>query len=153
MTTKRWSILAAVLAALVLVAVPFVYAQGLRHSRHSHGFGGFGMFGRLERAQRALDLSDAQVDEIRAIGAALRDQNAPYREQLRGRYTEVAQALLKNPNDMAAAQAFLDQQMTAERTMRQNTLTAASKALNVLTPEQREKASALVAERTSRMQR
>jgi Spy/CpxP family protein refolding chaperone len=153
MTTKRWSILAAVIAALILAAVPFVYAQGFHRGHRGHGAGEMAMFGRLERAQEALDLSDAQVDQIKAIGKALREQNQPYRDQLRGGFTSIAQTLLKNPNDIAAAQAILDQQANAERAVRQNMLTAASKALNVLTPEQRQKAADFLSERASRMQR
>jgi Spy/CpxP family protein refolding chaperone len=151
MTTKRWSIPVAVIAALILVAVPFVYAQGFHRGHRGHG--DMAMFGRLERAQEALNLSDAQVDEIRAIGKALREQNQPYREQLRGGFLSIAQTLLKNPNDLAAAQALLDQQTNAERAVRQNMLTAASKALNVLTPDQRQKAADFLSERASRMQR
>jgi Spy/CpxP family protein refolding chaperone len=152
MTTKRWSIFAAVVAAIILVAVPFVYAQGF-HRGHHRGSSDLAMFGRLAHAQEALDLSDAQVDQIKAIGKALKEQNAPYREQLHSGYTSIAQALLRNPNDVAGAQALLDQQVNAERTMKQNTLVAASKALSVLTPEQRQKAAEFVTERASRMQR
>lgn len=152
MTTKRWTMFAAVVAAIVLVAVPFMYAQGFGHGRHL-GAGDLAMFGRLAQAQEVLDLSDAQVEQIKAIGKALKEQNAPYREQLRGGRAAIAQALLANPNDVAGAQTLLDQQMNAQRTMQQNMLVAASKALSVLTPEQRQKAADLVNERATRMQR
>ena len=152
MTTKRWSILAAVVAAIILVAVPFVYAQGFGRGHHRDA-SDLAMFDRLDRAQEALGLSDDQVDQIKTIGKALREQNAPYREELRGRHLLLAQTLLKNPNDLTSAQALLDAQVNAERTMQQNMLVAASKALSVLTPEQRQKAADLVSERATRMQR
>lgn len=151
MSKRSLVIIASVLAAVVLVAVPFVYAQGF-HRMHRRS-GDFMMFGNLDRVKDALELSDAQVDEIRSIGKALHEQNAPYREQLRGGYQAIAQALLANPNDLTAAQRMIDQQTNAERTIKQNMLAAASKALNVLTPEQRQKAAQFVSERASRMQR
>ena len=54
------------------------------------------------------------------------------------------QTLVKNPNDLAAAQALIDQQTEAERAMKSNMLNAASKALNVLTTDQRAKLSDLI---------
>jgi Spy/CpxP family protein refolding chaperone len=110
------------------------------------------LFGHLDRAKAALDLSDAQVEQIKTIGTALREQNKPYREQLRGGFTGIAQALIKNPNDVAGAQALLDQQEQVERTMKSNTLVAASKALNILTPEQRAKVAQFIATRQARHQ-
>jgi len=120
----------AVVAAVALAAVPFVYAQGF-HRHHADAGGsmhGMMFFGHLQRVKAALDLSDAQVDQLKAI----------------------AQALLANPNDLAAAQALIDQQTTAERTMKMNVLAGVSKALNVLTPDQRAKASQFLADRAAR---
>ena len=45
--------------------------------------------------------------------------------------------LINNPNDTAAAQTILNQQEQAEAAMKANTLAAVSKALNILTPDQR----------------
>ena len=64
--------------------------------------------------------------------------------------SQVAQILIKNPNDVASAQALLDQQLENERVMRTNALNAASKALNVLTPDQRTKLSTMVQEHLDR---
>lgn len=151
---KRTIVILAILATLALAAVPFVYAQGFhRHQTNAGSTGGLRglMFlGRLHRVQAALDLSDAQVDQLKAIAQQVHEQNAPYRQQLRDGRLQIAQALLANPNDIAAAQALIDQQATAERTMKMNVLAGVSKALNVLTPDQRAKASQFLADRASR---
>jgi len=152
--SKRSIVIIGVVATLALAAVPFVYAQGMhRHQMNADslsGMGGMMFLGRLHRAQAALDLSDAQVDQLKAIAQQVRDQNAPYRQQLRDTRLQVAQMLLANPNDTAAAQALIDQQTTAERTMKMNILAGASKALNVLTSDQRAKVSQFIADRTAR---
>ena len=152
--SKRSIVVIAVLAILALAAVPFVYAQGFRHHQMNadrmSGMGGMMFLGPLHRAKVALDLSDAQVDQLKAIAQEVHDQNAPYRQQLRDARLQIAQALLANPNDTAAAQALIDQQITAERTLRMNILAGVSKALNVLTPDQRAKASQFLADRAAR---
>ncbi len=141
--TRRTTTLIATIALLIAAAVPLAYAAG--PGRH-RGFGqGFPMM-RLERAKEALNLSDDQVSQIKGIFADLRQQNAPYRDQLRGNMRNVAQTLIDDPNNLSAAQAVLDQQLAAERTMKQNALNAAAKALGVLTPEQRGKLAQFMAQ-------
>ncbi|HEV8433901.1 MAG TPA: periplasmic heavy metal sensor [Thermoanaerobaculia bacterium] len=151
---KRTIVILAILTTLALAAVPFVYAQGFhRHQADAGSMGdlrGMMFLGRLHRVQAALDLSDAQVDQLKAIAQQVHEQNAPYRQQLRDGRLQIAQALLANPNDTAAAQALIDQQTTAERTMKMNVLAGVSKALNVLTPDQRAKASQFLADRAAR---
>jgi len=141
---KRNAIIIGTLAVLLLAGVPFIYAQhqhgmhGGMHGMHGGPFADFGL-GHLARAKEYLDLTDAQVDQLKAIGKELHEQNAPYRQQLHGGLMQVAQTLISNPNDVAAAQAKLDQQNAVEATLKANTLAAAAKALNVLTPDQRAK--------------
>lgn len=151
---KRTIVILAILTTLALAAVPFVYAQGLhRHQMNADrlsGMGGMMFLGPLHRAKAALDLSDAQVDQLKAIAQEVHDQNAQYRQQLRGTRLQIAQLLLANPNDTAAAQALIDQQTTAERAMKMNVLAGVSKALNVLTPDQRTKVSQFLADRAAR---
>lgn len=150
----RTIVILAILATLALAAVPFVYAQGLhRHQMNADrmsGMGGMMFLGPLNRAKAALDLSDAQVDQLKAIAQEVHDQNAQYRRQLRDTRLQIAQMLLANPNDTAGAQALIDQQTTAERTMKMNVLAGVSKALNVLTPDQRTKVSQFLADRAAR---
>ena len=97
-----------------------------------------------------LDLTDAQVDQLKEIAKATHEQNGQYREQIHGTLKQVATVLLTNPNDIAGAQAVLDQQAAAEKALKSNLLVAASKALNVLTPEQRTKLALHLAERGNR---
>jgi len=141
---------AAVLAALV--AVPIAFAQHERHMR-GDGFGGGMFFGHLGHVKSQLGLTDQQTSDIKAIFQQLKEQNQPYRDSMRSTMQQVAQTLINNPNDVAAAQALINQQADAERTMKLNALNAASKALNVLTPDQRGKLSAMMQEHIGRMQK
>lgn len=155
---KRLVIITTLIAALAVV--PFVYggpgAHGKRgmHGMHGmHGGGhGFGILGHLARMKAELDLSDAQVEQVRQIFAETREQNAPYRDDVRGGLKDVADVLLADPNNVAGAQVLLDRQAAAERAMKQNILNATSRALNVLTAEQRAKLSGILAERAQRFQ-
>jgi Spy/CpxP family protein refolding chaperone len=142
---KRTLIFSIAAIVIVLAAVPFAMAQ----HRRTHGHGG--MFFGLQRAKAALGLSDQQSADIKQIFTDLRTQNEPYRASLRGGRQAIAQVLLANPNDVAGAQALLDKQLDAERQMKHNALIAASKALNVLTPDQRTKASAFLQQRMAKL--
>lgn len=137
-----------ILAVAVVVAVPFVYAGARSHfagGGGEHGFGmhhGFGramMVGHLAHLKDELDLTDAQADQIKAIFKETRAANRQYRAQLHGTYKNVAQTLIANPQNVAAAQALVNQQTEAERALKASIVNGAAKALAVLTPEQREK--------------
>jgi Spy/CpxP family protein refolding chaperone len=145
---KRTAILIGTIVLVAATAVPLAWAAPGRH-RGGHDAMGFGMM-RLEHVRQELDLSDAQVDQIRAVFKDLHDQNAANRQQMRSGIHEAAKALIADPNNVAAAQAVLDQQLANERTMKVNALNAFAKALNVLTPDQRTKLSTLMAEREAR---
>ena len=149
---KRLIIITLTLAALA--AVPFVYAgPGGQGARGMHGGGGgraLAFHAPLDHVKGELDLSDAQVGQIKDIAKAAHEQNGQYREQIHGTLKQVATVLLTNPNDVAGAQAVLDQQAAAEKQLKSNLLAAASKALNVLTPEQRTKLALHLAERGNR---
>lgn len=157
MHMKKRSI-AIVIAIMALAIGPLVMAEPGRMGRH--GFGGpggpgahgagFGFLGHLRHAQEELDLSDQQVDQIKAIFTELHDQNATYRDQMHDGMKAIADTLIANPNDVAAAQALLDAQFATERTMKTNMLNATSKALNVLTTDQRAKLSTLIVEHGQR---
>ena len=148
MKKRTLTITAVVAAVLALAAVPLVYAQG-----HMHKMGmGMGPFGHLAKMQQELGLSDQQVDQIKAIVAETHEQNAQYRQQLHGGIHAAIATLLKNPNDVAGAQAIIDQQTQAEAALKTSILNAASKALNVLTPEQRDKLATLIAQHQAKFQ-
>jgi len=142
--SKRNLILVTIIAIAVLAAVPFAYAQAGR--MHRFGGGGFPLLAHLGHLKAELNLSDAQVDQIKSIAQEFHQQNAQYREQMHGGMKAVAQALINNPNDVAGAQALLDQQSATEKAMKSNALVAASKALNVLTTDQRAKLGQMLTE-------
>lgn len=144
---RRNVIIAALAAILTIIAVPLLFAQGRLHREHAAAMGmGVGPLGHLAHAKQELGLSDQQVEEIKAIFQNLRQQNTQYREQMRGGLQDVIDTLIQNPTNVAAAQAQLDAQAQAERVLKTNLLNAASKALGVLTPEQRTKLASMVAE-------
>jgi Spy/CpxP family protein refolding chaperone len=142
MKNSRRFLISGAVVILRIAAVPLLRAD---FGRHGHGRHGFGVLGRLGALSQQLGLTDTQVTQIKAIAKDLRTQNEPYRTQLRGGFHGIAQTLLANPNDLAAAQTQLDAQNVAEKAMKTNALTAASKALNVLTPEQRTRLAAILA--------
>ena len=143
---RRTLIFTSAAIVILLLAVPFAMAQ---HRRHAHAHGAMMMF-RLQRAKAALGLSDQQSADIKQVFTDLRTQNEPYRASLRGGRQAIAQVLLANPNDIAGVQALIDKQTEAERQMKINALNAFSKALNVLTPDQRTKASSFLQQRMAK---
>ena len=156
---KNRSIIFGAAALLVVgLAVPFAFAQHMHgrgmamHGGPGPDFAGTMMLGHLARAQEQLGLSDQQVADIKAIFNGLHEQNAAYREQLHGNMKSIADALIADPNNVAAAQAILAQQEAAEHTMKVNALNAAAKALNVLTPDQRSKLAQHLQDRAERFQ-
>jgi Spy/CpxP family protein refolding chaperone len=150
---KRILIAAGAIAlAAFLASVPFAFAQ---HSMMRHGdSAGSGMMflGHLGHLKADLGLTDDQATQIKTIFKSLHDQNAAYRDQVRGGMAQVAQALIKDPNDLAGAQAIIDQQTAAENAMKKNALAAASKALQVLSADQRVKLQGLVQDRIQKME-
>ena len=140
-----------VLAGAALYAGPGrAHMRGGHHGFGGESFGGPGFFGHLHAIAGELDLTAAQKTQIHGIFMETRDANEQYREQLHGGFVSVAKTLIANPNDVSGAQALLDQQDAAERAMKANMLRAASKALNVLTPEQRTELADIIAKRENR---
>jgi Spy/CpxP family protein refolding chaperone len=150
---KRISLAALVLAVAAIAAAPHLMAGPGGHGAHGMmpgGHHGPGFFGHLRHLKGELDLTDAQTDQIKAIFKDVHQQNEQYVEQLHGGLKGAATVLLANPNDLAGAQAVLDQQAAAERIVKTNLLTATSKAVSVLTPEQRTKLAGLMAKHAER---
>ena len=155
---KRSLILGTAVLLAVLLAVPFAYAQHRRArgmGMPMHGGGGgdlvaIMMLGHLEHAREALGLNDQQVADIKAIFKDLHQQNEAYRGQLHDGVSSIAQTLLADPNNVAAAQALLEKQEAAEHAAKLNALHAAAKALNVLTADQRSQLSEHLKERADR---
>jgi Spy/CpxP family protein refolding chaperone len=140
---KRLVIITLAVMALGGAALYAGHGRGARGGGHH---GGFAFFSHLHQVAGELDLTDAQKTQIHTIFRETRGQNQEIREQLHGGYKDVAKTLLTNPNDVAAAQAQLDSQLANERALKTSILQGASKALNVLTPEQRTKLALIMAE-------
>lgn len=152
---KKYLTVAAVIGTLVLVAAPFAFAQRMHgHSRGNMGGGDMGVMflGHLQQAKAALGLSDQQVTDIQTIFTDLKAQNAPLRDSMKGGFHSVLTTLLNNPNDLSTAQAQLDAQEQTEHQMKANALVAASKALNVLSADQRGKLQQFISDRMARHQ-
>ncbi|HYO79052.1 MAG TPA: periplasmic heavy metal sensor [Thermoanaerobaculia bacterium] len=137
-----------IITILTTIAAAALYAGPGRHMRGGHGFGG-GFFAHLHEVADELDLTDAQKTQIHAIFKETREENREYWQQMHGGIHSVARTLIANPNDIAGAQAVLDQQIATERALKTNMLRAASKALNVLTPAQRTELAELAAKRAA----
>jgi Spy/CpxP family protein refolding chaperone len=151
---KRLILIAAVaLIAGAFALVPLIHADPGRARMGHHGFGGMGFFGHLEQVADELELSEQQVEQIKAIFGELHEQNDQYRDQMHGGFLSAAETLLANPNDLAGAQARLDAQLANEKTLRSNMLVAVSKALNVLTADQRAKLQQMVQQRAEKRER
>src|SRR5437667_464129 len=104
---KTTVVIAAAVALVAMIAVPIAFAQ---HARGMHGeaFGGPMFLGHLQHLKQDLGLSDQQASDIKAVFQDLRQQNAQYRQSMHSTMQQVAQILLNNPNDVAAAQAETD---------------------------------------------
>lgn len=136
------TIVAIVAIVLIGTAVPYLYANRMEH-RGMHGAGGdfpgMMMLGHLQKLKTELGITDDQAQKIKDIALAVREKNAPFRDQMHQNMQEAAKVLLADPNNVAGAQAILDRQLDSERQMKSNMLSGVAKALAVLTPDQRTK--------------
>jgi Spy/CpxP family protein refolding chaperone len=147
---KRTTILiASILALGALAAAPLVIAEPHGRGHGPAGMGAmheFGILAHLQHAKDALGLSDQQVEQIKAIAEETHAANAGSREQFHDSLKDAAEILLANPNDIAGAQAVLDQQAAAERVLKSNLLNATAKAFAVLNADQRAKLRTMIEE-------
>lgn len=160
---KRIAVITVVIALGTLAAAPLLLAHPHRAmgrpefrpgARGVHGpRAGAGLLGQLGRFRAELGLTEEQSARIRTIIAETREQNVPHREELRKRRRAAAQALLANPSDVSGARELIDERADAQRKLQTNVLNATSKALAVLSADQRAKLSTMLAERTERRER
>lgn len=141
---KKRVLMAVAVVAVVLVAIPVVHAQRpLRGGLDAPAL--FAAVERIDKLRTELDLSDAQVIALRHIAVGVREQNAPYREQIRESVREAGRVLFADPEAVEAARTILVQNAEAERQLKENVLEGVSEALKVLTPEQRRKLATMIA--------
>jgi len=142
-------------AAALLLAVPvgFAYRGGMFGEScpmGAKGWHGRGGFARLHALQHELDLTETQKKALHEIFDRTREQNAEAKKALHTGFVNAAQVLLRDPSDLAPARAVLEQQEAATDQLKANILASASEALKVLTPEQRQKLSTILAEHAAK---
>ena len=147
---NRSTLTAFTLIVSLTAGAPLLDAQPRERAREARPARPFAAFAQIEHLAEKLQLTDEQVNSIRAIYRDLHDQNAPHRKELRTGRATAFQALLANPNDLAAAQAVADRRAQAEAAITTNALKATSSVLKVLAPEQRAELAQLTEERRER---
>ena len=151
---NRKTIAATVVALAVACAVPLLYAGQHRRGAGQHGGGdfGFGPMARLAMLREKLNLTDAQVDQLRTIAQETRRANAESRKGIRRTMFAAGQLLLADPDNLSGAQTLLAQQQATEQQIRANILTSVSRGLKVLNAEQRSQLAELLAARAARFE-
>lgn len=133
---KSWIVVGAVTLAAAMAAAPLAWAhQQAKHREMSP----FMALEKLRQLRGELNLTDAQLADLRKIGKETREANSAYRASLRDNFAEAGLALLANPDDITGAEAILDRNEAAKKELRANVLGGVSDAIKVLDPEQRDK--------------
>ncbi len=127
-----------------LLAAPIVWAHQQMHAKDQSMFM---MLGKMRELRQELNLTDDQVNQLRTIATQTRDANRAERAAFRANIGEAGLVLLKNPDDVAAAQKILDRNDEARLQLRASVLQGVSDAIRVLTPDQREKVAQKIQER------
>jgi Spy/CpxP family protein refolding chaperone len=133
---KTWIVVGAVTLAAAMAAAPLAWARQQAKQREMSPLMALE---KLRQLREELNLSDAQMAELRKIGRETRETNAAYRASLRDNFSAAGLALLANPDDITGAEAILDRNEAAKKELRDNVLEGVSDAIKVLDPEQREK--------------
>lgn len=149
MKKSKWIAIIAIVA-LAAAAVPLAYARG-EHRFGKHGELGEGsmFFGVLRHVKNELDITSEQQTQLREIAKEVHEQNKQYRQSMHSGFRDVARLLIAEPDNVDGAEALLDQQAAARKEMRANALRGVSRALKVLTPEQRYKLGEMIEKRAS----
>lgn len=141
-------------ALLVTVGAPSQAAPPDRH--HLGSFGGPGFDGeefqgrRLARLAEELELTDQQIDNIRAVFESVREERRGEWEEERALRAELRQVTMAEPFDADQAQALAERvgALAAERAFVRSSTFA--QALAVLSTEQRAELQTLMEERRDR---
>lgn len=133
---KTWIVVGAVTLAAAMAAAPLAWARQQAKEREMSPFMALE---KLRQLREELNLSDAQLAELRKIGKETRAANATWRASLRDNFAEAGLALLANPDDITGAEGILDRNEAAKKELRTSVLEGVSDAIKVLNPEQREK--------------
>lgn len=142
---KSWIVVGTLTLVTAMVAAPLAWAH--QQARASREMSPFMALEKLRQLREELNLSDAQIAELRKIGKETRAANAAYRASLRDNFAEAGLVLLANPDDITAAEAILAGNAEAKKELRANVLDGLSDAIKVLTPEQREQLTTVIEKR------
>lgn len=135
MTRKR--VILVMVLAIVVASAPIVMAhQQVQAKRHAEDPLMF--FVELRALRSELNLSPEQVGTLKAIGQTVRESNADYRASMKRVAAEAGLVLLGDPSNTEGAEALLRRNDAERVALRANVLEGISKAIKVLTPEQRE---------------
>ncbi len=140
---RRGVVTIAVLGAVGAAGVVAAQGMGFRP-----GFGGPFGGAAIERMADAADATDAQMDEIRAIVEAAREDIRPLIEMTQGRRAEFMELLGAEPLDRAAFEALRQDMLASVDEVSARALQGFLDAAEVLTPEQR---AAVIADRARAM--
>jgi Spy/CpxP family protein refolding chaperone len=132
---RTWIIAGTATLVAAITAAPLAWAHQQVKQREMSPFIALE---KLRQLRGELNLSDAQLAELRRIGKETREANSAYRASLHDNFAEAGLALLTNPEDIDGAAAILDRNEAAKKELRANVLEGVSDAIKVLSPEQRE---------------
>lgn len=145
MKKKAITIVAATLGVF-LASAPIVWAHQQAKAREMSPLM---VLEKVRQLRGELNLTDAQVNQLRKIAKDTREANSAYRVSLRENFAEAGLALLDDPDNIAAAESILDRNAGAKKELRANVLEGVSEAVKVLTPEQRQKLETVIEHRAS----
>lgn len=147
---KRRTAIAVGIGIATLAAIPLVYAGVNFAGGEGCPFGGGHRGGhgimKLHALKSELNLTDEQEKALWDVARRTREQNAGTKKALKNGIHEAARVLLADPSNLAGAQAVIEKQEATIEQVRNSVLSGVSEGLQVLTPEQRQKLTALLAE-------
>jgi Spy/CpxP family protein refolding chaperone len=151
---NRKVIVGSLVGVALLAAVPLLVVAGERGGcpigAGRHGmFGRHGGFAKMHGVADQLDLSRDQKEALHQIFDRTREQSVSSKQALHESFVDAGQVLLADPGNLAGARAVLDQNDAAVEQLKTTMLASVSEGLKVLTPEQRQKLSVLLASHRS----
>ena len=141
---KKIGIAAAAVALVGLAGVALAKGNDYYHKRHGFDGGGHFGFGGVSRLADALDLNDEQREKTRAIMNSVREFHRGHRD---GARDEIAAVFTKESLSPAEAKDLLNLRERRREEGRAFMGAKLSEFHGILTPAQRERAVALMAER------
>jgi Spy/CpxP family protein refolding chaperone len=151
---NRKVIVGSLVGVALLAAVPLLVVAGERGGcpigSGRHGMlGRHGGFAKMHAVADELDLSRDQKEALHQIFDRTREQSVASKKALHESFVDAGQVLLADPANVAGARSALDQNDAAVEQLKTTILASVSEGLKVLTPEQRQKLSVLLASHRS----